>query len=247
MIHMNGRTNRWVSRVVVCVCAMAAVSAAASAASQAELDTLRQLYEATNIYAFNAPVLVEEMAVTVKLAPDANRIKWESREPGFTVISLADKPNAVVALDVNDIDAVLDYLRGQGEVTVLHTRRWNVLNNTASFVLGGSPPVARATVVRSGTQTPVTVRRDGSTKLTLNIRGIDVSGRSNPAKKVLDFDLTLDMNYVRGESGSAGSTRYETLTVEGRSKLASGHTMLIEDVHGDEAVVFLLTLTLIGD
>ena len=88
------------------------------------------------------------------------------------------------------------------------------------------------------------------TKLTLNIRGIDVSHNSDtdaPGPKILDFDLTLDMNYVVGRKEAANLTKYQTLAVEGRSKLASGHTMLIEDVHGDEAVLFLLTLTLIGD
>jgi len=251
MIRMNGRTSRRMSSMV-CVCALAAVSTGALAASQAELeahvDTLRQLYEATNIYAFNAPVCVEERAIAVKLAPGAHRIKWVSQEAGFTVISLPGRSNAVVALEIDDIDALLEYLRSQGDVTVLHTRRWTVLNNNASFVHGGSPPVARGIkVVRGSAPTPIAPRRDGSTKLTLNIRGIDVSGPANPDKKMLDFDLTLDMNYVRGEPGSAGSTRYETLTVEGRSKLVSGHTMLIEDVHGDEAVVFLLTLTLVPD
>ena len=65
-------------------------------------------------------------------------------------------------------------------------------------------------------------------------------------EKVIDFNLILDMNYVRDQDGSSGSTTFETLTVDVRSKLVSGHTMLIENVHGDEAVLFLLTLTLVG-
>ena len=64
---------------------------------------------------------------------------------------------------------------------------------------------------------------------------------------MLDFNLTLDMNYPRSRDGSSGSAAFKTLSVDVRSKLVSGHTMLIEDVHGDEAVLFLLTLTLVGE
>jgi len=250
MTHSSGGISKSLL-VTVCACVVTAVSMTVPAASQTEIDahvdTLHQLYEATNLYAFNAPVLAEEMAIAVKLAPGATGIEWSSQDSGFTVTSLPGRPNAVVALEVHDIKSLLEFLSRQGEVTVLHTRRWMLLNNNSSFVHGGSPPVARSVRSRSGESAPAAVgKRNGSTKLTLNIRGIDISGSANSDEKVLDFNLLLDMNYVRGREGSSGSTAFETLTVDVRSKLVSGHTILIEDVHGDEAVLFLLTLTLVG-
>ena len=250
MTHSSGGISKSISGIV-CACVAAAVSMTALAASQTEIDahvdTLRQLYEATNIYAFNAPVLAEETAIAVKLAPGATGIEWTSQEPGFTTVSLPGRPNAVIALEVHDITSLLEFLRGQGEVTLLHARRWTLLNNNSSFVHGGSPPVTRTVRARSSESTPAVVRRrDGSTKLTLNVTGIDVSGLADGDEKVIDFNLILDMNYVRDQDGSSGSTTFETLTVDVRSKLVSGHTMLIENVHGDEAVLFLLTLTLVG-
>ncbi len=250
MTHSSGGISKSIS-ATIWACVAAAVSMTALAASPTEIDahvdTLRQLYEATNIYAFNAPVLVEETAIAVKLAPGATGIEWTAQEPGFTAISLPGRPNAVVALEVRDIDSLVKFLGSQGEVYVLHTRRWTLLNNNTSFVHGGSPPVARARS-RTSESTPAAARRrNGSTKLTLNIKGIDLSGSTNNDEKMLDFNLTLDMNYLRDRDGSSGSTSFETLTVDVRSKLVSGHTMLIEDVHGDEAVLFLLTLTLVGE
>jgi len=250
MTHSSGGISRSIS-AFIWTCMAAAVSMTALAASQTEIeahvDTLRQLYEATNIYAFNAPVLVEETAIAVKLTPGATGIEWTSAKPGFTAISLPGRPNAVIALEIGDIKSLIEFLSGQGEVDVLHARRWTLLNNNPSFVHAGSPPVARAKV-RSSETTPVAVRRrNGSTKLTLNVTGIDLSGSARRDEQVLDFNLTLDMNYLRDRDGSSGSTAFETLTVDVRSKLVSGHTMLIEDVHGDEAVLFLLTLTLVGE
>jgi len=249
MTHSSGGISRSML-VTVCACVVTTVIMTVPAASQTEIDAhvnkLYQLYEAASIYAFNAPVLAEETAIAVKLAPGATGIDWNSQESGFTVTSLPGRPNAVIALEVHDIKSLVEFLSGQGEVTVLHTRRWTLLNNNPSFVHGGSPPVARRVRSRSGESAAAVGEHNGSTKLTLNVRGIDVSGSANSDEKVLDFNLTLDMNYMRSREGPSGSTAFETLAVDVRSKLVSGHTMLIEDVHGDEAVLFLLTLTLVG-
>jgi len=250
MVNVEQRTNRPIVRIA-CVCLVAAASASSAlAASQAEIDAyvggLLQLYEANNIYAFNAPVLVEETAVGIKLPAGTDSIEWVSQDPGFTVIAPPGRPDCPIALHIDDFDVLMEYLAGQGEVTLLHSRRWTVLNNNASFVYSGSPPAPRTVKARSGNTSTSAIRRDGSTRLTLNIRGIDGSAPAGTGEKVLDFDLTLDMNYVSNEGEPGPASGYKTLNVDSRSKLVTGHTMLIEDVHGDEAVLFLLTLTLIG-
>ena len=249
------------NRIVTLICMMVAASVhnvvcaaddtVGLTPEEARIEMMRQLYEATNVYAFNAPVLVEETAVAVKLPDGVDHIRWDKPAKGFTPISLPGRPSAVIALDIKDQDALLSYLGDQGKVTVLHRRRWTVLNNHGSFVYqGASPAVTRAT--RSAATGKITTSgwsRSGSTKLTLNIRGIDLSGatRANPKPKVLDFDMTLEMNYARGEDNPSNPSRLASLTVESRTKLVSGQTLLIEDVNGDDSVLFMLTLTLVGD
>jgi len=250
MRQISRRTHR-VVWYTTCACALAAVSVAARRAENAaevdaRMDTLRQLYEASNIYAFNAPVLVEEMAIAVKLPPGATGVQWASQEPGFTVISLPGRPNAVLALDIRDIGALLEYLRSQGQVTVLRTCRWTALNNSASIVQGGRPTAARPVRRSSGESAPAARSRDNSIKVTLNIKGIDAASSANADDKVLDFNLMLDMRYVRDRGESTGSPSFDTLNADIRAKLVSGQTMLIEDVNDSEAVLFLLTLTLGG-
>jgi len=201
----------------------AATETPASRALRAAM--LRQLQAGEALYRIGNPVRLEEITVRVMLR-SADTIDWEQWE-------FIGKPAENESSDAPSVADILQFLKGLGEMTVLHGGVC-VLTDGEPVSLYSGKRVPQTSGVPEG-QTPSKLEyRDLGRRLTAHLEGMD-------AEKRICFSYSIDLNYVESGGDNAAGPSYASFNVEGRAKLKDGETLVIPNFDGSKGLVVLLT------
>ena len=250
----NRQTRTGIAAIMLIVVACAGV---ASAQQQTPLEQqkakLRRAYEAASIYKINAPIQIEERMIMVDLTDsDAHEIRWDLESESFQHGSTAGNALGSCAIHISDHQAFIDYLEEQGEVRVLHKRRWMALNEgpgTTSYVHSGQALPYSAEGAPAEKASRVTEHRQVGTRVTVKFNGI-VRGETLdvPVEKpyLADFDVTVNATYLQQDSHKEPPV-FCLFDVETRARVRDGDTLIFEDLNDRKAMLFLLTIDIVDD